>query len=94
MVTIDSNVAVYALGTAGWKKQIATKLVGEADFISVQVLNEFANVARRKLARGVAVVSALKVDVIDRSIGLRARVNGPMPFSKPLTRKSTAFNEP
>lgn len=61
MVTVDSNIAVYALGDAGWKKQVATKLIGEADFISVQVLNEFANVAFRKqgrawpeIARGVA----------------------------------------
>lgn len=51
MVTFDSNIAVYALGDAGWKKQVATKLIGEADFISVQVLNEFANVAFRKQGR-------------------------------------------
>lgn len=51
MVTVDSNITVYALSTAGWKKQIATKLIGEADFISVQVLNEFANVAWRKQGR-------------------------------------------
>lgn len=51
MVTVDSNVAVYAFIDAGLKSRIAADAVEKADFISVQVLNEFASVAFRKHRR-------------------------------------------
>lgn len=51
MVTIDSNIAFYALEQGGQKARAAKAVVKAADFISVQVLNEYASSARRKLRR-------------------------------------------
>lgn len=48
MVTLDSNILVYAVSDSGRKKEIAADAISRADFISVQVLNEFASVASRK----------------------------------------------
>lgn len=48
MVTLDSNVAVYALMDEAKSGQ-ALSALRSADFVSVQVLNELASVARRKL---------------------------------------------
>jgi predicted nucleic acid-binding protein len=44
----DSNVLVY-LATSDHRKIRAAKLLANGGIASVQVLNEFANVARRKL---------------------------------------------
>jgi predicted nucleic acid-binding protein len=44
----DTNVLVYAF-TPGAKGSIAEKSLADGGLISVQVLNEFANVSRRKL---------------------------------------------
>jgi predicted nucleic acid-binding protein len=51
MVTLDSNIAVYAL-MDGDKADRADAALRSVDFLSVQVLNEYANVARRKLGYG------------------------------------------
>jgi predicted nucleic acid-binding protein len=51
VVTIDTNIAFYALEPRGPKAKAAKAAVEAADFVSVQVLNEFANSARRKLGR-------------------------------------------
>jgi predicted nucleic acid-binding protein len=48
MVTLDSNIAIYAL-SKGEKADQADKILQSVDFLSIQVLNEYANVARRKL---------------------------------------------
>jgi len=46
-VTLDTNVAVYALAATA-KADAAAKALRSCSFLSVQVLNEYANVARRK----------------------------------------------
>lgn len=46
---IDTNVLVYLAGTDSSKAERAETLLREGGTISVQVLNELANVARRKL---------------------------------------------
>jgi predicted nucleic acid-binding protein len=46
----DSNVLLYGFAFADPKAARAQELVGAGGVISVQCLNEFANVARRKLA--------------------------------------------
>jgi predicted nucleic acid-binding protein len=55
MVTIDTNIAFYSLvrdGAPNHAKVDRAKVVlAEADFLSVQVLNEYAFVAKRKLRR-------------------------------------------
>lgn len=48
MITLDTNVAVYTLSPASGKARQAADILTRADFISVQLLNEFAHVARRK----------------------------------------------
>ena len=45
----DTNVLLYALADDGWRTPRADALLAEGGTISVQVLNEFAAVARRKL---------------------------------------------
>ena len=66
-MTFDSNVAVYAFAEAGAKTAIAAGLIDKADFISVQVLNEFAAVARTKQRRSWA-------EITDKVSDLRSAV--------------------
>lgn len=47
VVTLDTNVAVYALSTLE-KEPVAAKILRSCAFLSVQVLNEYAYVGRRK----------------------------------------------
>lgn len=51
MVTIDTNVAFYALAVDGSKAARAKDILETAGFLSVQVLNEYAASVRRKLHR-------------------------------------------
>ena len=46
---LDTNVLVYALLSDDPRREVAEQLVLAGGVISVQVLNEFANVARNKL---------------------------------------------
>jgi predicted nucleic acid-binding protein len=46
---LDTNVLVYAFNQGDWRKQRAQELVGPTALVSVQVLNEFVSVGRRKL---------------------------------------------
>lgn len=50
MVTIDTNIAIYAL-EAGSKADVAEAVLQKADFASNQVAYEYANVKRRKFKR-------------------------------------------
>lgn len=47
---LDTNVLLYLLSNDAAKAERAEGLVASGGVISVQVLNEFANVARRKFA--------------------------------------------
>lgn len=47
-VSIDSNVALYAF-IDDPRSSIAERIIADGPIISVQLLNEFSNVARRKL---------------------------------------------
>jgi predicted nucleic acid-binding protein len=51
VVTIDTNIAFYALAREGEKALKAKEVLADVTFLSVQVLNEYANAARRKLRR-------------------------------------------
>jgi predicted nucleic acid-binding protein len=51
VVTLDTNVAFYALAREGEKAGPAKAVLKAADFLSVQVLNEYAHSVRRKLRR-------------------------------------------
>jgi len=45
----DTNILVYAAGPAGLKRDTARDVLRDGGTISTQVLNELANVARRKM---------------------------------------------
>ncbi len=59
MVTLDTNVAIYAFSDFDPKAGVAANTLAKADFVSVQVLNEFANVMRRKRGLNVAQISLM-----------------------------------
>jgi predicted nucleic acid-binding protein len=56
VVTLDTNIAVYAL-TRTDKRLRAREVLRSVGFLSVQVLNEYANVAKRKLGRDWEMIS-------------------------------------
>ncbi len=45
----DTNILVYAFAAGDPKSAVAERLMADGGVLSVQVLNEFANVSRRKL---------------------------------------------
>jgi predicted nucleic acid-binding protein len=49
---LDTNVVVYAFSSNDPRKERAAALLEGGGVISVQVLNEFVNVSRRKQGRG------------------------------------------
>jgi predicted nucleic acid-binding protein len=53
---LDTNVLVYAVSDDAKKADEAERLIASGGVISVQVLNEFASVATKKLQRRVALV--------------------------------------
>jgi predicted nucleic acid-binding protein len=48
VVTLDTNIAVYAVSRIASKAGIAAQVIARASFVSVQLLNEYANVLNRK----------------------------------------------
>ena len=60
---VDTNVLLYLLSGDAEKADRAELLLRERIVISVQVLNEFANVARRKLRLEWPAVSKALVDI-------------------------------
>jgi predicted nucleic acid-binding protein len=66
----DTNILVYAFSNEGEKSEQAEAILWAGGFVSVQVLNEFANVCRNKLRLGwaeiedrLATVQTLVTDV-------------------------------
>ena len=83
---VDTNVLLYLLSDDVDKAERAEALLGSRIVISVQVLNEFANVARRKLGlpwpeveqalidiRRFASVQPLVLDTHERGVALAKR---------------------
>ena len=82
----DTNVLIYLLSRDAAKADRIEQAVGRGGAISVQVLNELTNVARRKLQlswvethsfldllRGLVTVHPLTLDVHDTGLGLAER---------------------
>lgn len=80
-VFIDTNVIVYLLSGGRAKADRAEALIAAGGVVSVQVLNEFVSVARRKLAldwsevrevlravRANCAVAALTAEIHDRAL--------------------------
>jgi predicted nucleic acid-binding protein len=82
----DTNVLLYAVSGNSAKADSAEKLIGDGGTISVQVLNEVANVARRKmglswtetraflsLIRGLLPVEPLTIEIHETGLALAER---------------------
>lgn len=82
-VFIDTNVIVYLLSGGRAKADRAEALIAAGGVVSVQVLNEFVSVARRKLAldwpevrevlravRANCAVAALTAEIHDRALAI------------------------
>jgi predicted nucleic acid-binding protein len=85
---LDSNVLIYIASGDRAKAHRAEKLLAEGGAISVQVLNEIANVARRKMRlswretqaflsslRGLLLVHPVTVEIHERGLALAERHN-------------------
>ncbi len=90
-VFFDSNVALYLLADDSAKAERAEELLAAGGTISVQVLNEFVAVARRKhvvpwrtiedvlaALRRVCAVEPLTIAVHDRALSLARRFGFPI----------------
>jgi predicted nucleic acid-binding protein len=84
----DTNVLVYIASGDPAKAERAEAIIGRGGVISVQVLNELANVARRKmrmswqetheflsLLRGLLTVHSLEVETHETGLALAERYN-------------------
>jgi len=82
----DTNVLVYIASADSRKADRAEEIIGEGGMISVQVLNELTNVARRKLAlrwpetreflamvRDLLTVQPITVDIHETGLALAER---------------------
>jgi predicted nucleic acid-binding protein len=80
---LDTNILLYAVSADATKAAVANRLIREGGTISVQVLNEAANVTRRKLGwpctdvksflaavRGLLDVTPLTAETHDRAVRL------------------------
>ena len=59
----DTNILIYAVSGADARAATAQRLLAGGGHISVQVLNEFAAVARRKLKKSWTEISAALEDI-------------------------------
>lgn len=73
-VFFDTNILVYAIGEHDDRTPVADELLAGGGFISVQVLNELAAVARRKLHMSWA-------EVTDALEAIRALCQPPLPVT-------------
>jgi predicted nucleic acid-binding protein len=73
---LDTNILVYAQET-GQRGDIARQLVAQGGTISVQILNELANVLSRKLRHDWSEVAAVLDDA-------RAALDEPVPVTLPI----------
>lgn len=64
MVTIDTNIAIYAL-TDNEKFDAADRALMECTFLSVQVLNEYVNATFRKKQRTLREAAIDVADLVD-----------------------------
>ena len=82
----DTNVLLYVASGDPGKADRAEELIGAGGMIGVQVLNEIANVARRKMGlswtetrafltmiRGLLPVQPLTIDIHEAGVGLAER---------------------
>ena len=76
---LDTNVLIYAFTSGDARHGRAAALIESGGVVSVQVLNEFANVARRKLGRDWAEIEQALDD-------LGTLLDDPLPLTRDLHR--------
>jgi predicted nucleic acid-binding protein len=81
---LDTNVLVYAFAANDARGAVAEALVAAGGIVSVQVLNEFVNVSRKKLRRSWADVQA----ALD---ALGTLLDPPLPLTAELHRRAVAL---
>lgn len=77
--TLDTNIAIYAFSPDNNKSVRALEVLACADFISVQLLNEFAHVFRRKIRLEWADIRAKITDLreaVDMVLPVTAEAHG------------------
>ncbi|MDB5538655.1 MAG: PilT protein domain protein [Devosia sp.] len=67
----DTNVLLYLISSDAPKAAVAEQMLFERPFISVQVLNEFANVAKRKSLRAWAEILDILQVITRTTAGVR-----------------------
>jgi predicted nucleic acid-binding protein len=70
----DTTILIYSVSSDEPRSTIAQRLLADGGYVSVQVLNEFAAVARRKL-------SMSWEDITDALLAVRALCESPMSLS-------------
>jgi predicted nucleic acid-binding protein len=80
---LDTNILIYAQ-LVGAKANRARTLLGEGGILSVQVLNEFASVAHRKLGKSWTEIEIAIVDIL-------ALVDAPLPLTTALHTAARAI---
>jgi predicted nucleic acid-binding protein len=70
----DTTILIYSISSEEPRAAMAEKLLADGGWISVQVLNEFAAVARRKL-------NFSWEETTDALLAIRALCESPMPLS-------------
>jgi predicted nucleic acid-binding protein len=80
----DTNVLIYAFANEDRKSAIAEDLLREGGTISVQVLNEFANVSRKKLKLQWSEISA-------RLFVVAALFDSPLPITQAIHESSVTL---
>jgi predicted nucleic acid-binding protein len=81
---LDTNVVIYAFAKNDPRGRAAEALVAAGGIISVQVLNEFVNVSRRKLGRG-------WTDIQKQLNVLQTLLDPPVPITLGLHRAAIAL---
>jgi len=82
----DTNILIYAFANDPVRSPIAERLIAEGGQISVQVLNEFANVCRRKMFLDWNVIRQ-RLDVLVSLLG------APAPLTPALNRAAIDIAE-
>jgi predicted nucleic acid-binding protein len=65
MVTFDTNIAVYAFSDIDPKSSVATDVMLKANFVSVQLLSEFANVMHKKRNLDFERINFMREQIVD-----------------------------
>jgi len=80
---LDTNILIYAFAKNDPRSEAAEVLLAAGGVISIQVLNEFVNVSRRKLARGWG-------EIEEQVAVLRVLLDTPIPLTIELHEAAVA----